>query len=559
MLSDSPSPDALKIASFRLRFAIACGLVLVTAGVYFQTLHQDFTNYDDNWYVTDNPHVKTGLSGENLRWAVTSFELCYWQPLTWMSLQFDSQFSGCKSWLFKLDNLILHLINTVLLFYLLERMTRSVWPSAFVAALFALHPLHVESVAWIVERKDVLSTLFWLLTLLFYFRYVRTSSKLAYGLAVLCMAAGLTSKPMLVTLPFVLLLMDYWPLRRLRRAVSPDHGLESPSADEIPVRKFLFLLIEKIPFFFLTVLSCLMTLYVNRVGGAMASAEVFSFPLRVQNALVSYCLYLMKMFWPVNLVVFYPLPDKPYSTGATVAAVVFLAGFTIFAVFQAVRRDRRWFLIGWLWYLGTLIPVIGLAQVGSQAMADRFTYIPLIGPFAIIAWSARELFRALKVHWLVPAVLAAGCLVLLAVGSFYQIGYWQNSITLHNRTVAVMPDNAAARMYLSTSYMEAKQFDRAVEQLKQMPPSFPNQWEVNENLGLCYFQLQNYQQSLIHLQKALQLNPKAEKSLVCLGCIYLQVGRIPEAKAVFEEVLKIQPGYLPAVQALQIIERAQKK
>ena len=437
----------------RLRLVILL-LVLGTLVVYLPVSHHGFSLYDDNDYVTENPMVQHGLTWNDIQWAFTSWYAANWHPVTWLSHMLDCQLFNLTPGGHHDVNVLFHIANTVLLLVLLLRLTGTIWPSAFVAALFAWHPLHVESVAWVSERKDVLSTFFALLTLLCYARYVigdkgqgtgnanikspaiRHLSR-HYWLALFFFALALMSKPMFVTLPFVLVLLDFWPLGRFR---GPGFGAW---------RK---LVLEKIPFFVLVIASCVVTFLAQKHGGAVIPLEKIPLGLRVENMLVAYALYLQKIFWPARLAVFYPFPPA-ISNSALAISVIPLVCISAIAWFNKNRYP--YLLAGWLWFLGTLVPVIGLVQVGSAAMADRYTYFPSIGIFLAVTLGIRDAsakFHVPKQAVAATAVLAAAdCLVL----THRQLGYWSSDISLFSHALAVTPDNDTARIDLGGAYQRA--------------------------------------------------------------------------------------------------------
>ncbi|MFP6637917.1 MAG: glycosyltransferase family 39 protein, partial [Nitrospinaceae bacterium] len=343
-----------------------------TLAVYWQVQDHEFNNFDDPEYITENWHVQTGLTGESVVWAFTTSHASNWHPMTWLSHMLDYEIYGDRPKGHLLTNVLLHITNALLLFVVLFRLTGAIWKSAFVAVLFALHPLNVDSVAWAAERKNVLSTLFWLLTLWGYIRYVNNPSIKKYGLVVLFLALGLMSKPMLVTLPFVLLLLDYWPLRRWK--IGNENGSLERIDNSIPITR---LILEKVPLLLLVIGSIITTLIVQKMGGAVKSFDIYPLKERIINALVSYLSYLHKMLWPSNLSVFYPYAEGALPVWEGIICGTVLVGITVLAVKWI--REAPYFAVGWFWYLGTLVPVIGIVQVGGQAMADRYAYVPLIG------------------------------------------------------------------------------------------------------------------------------------------------------------------------------------
>jgi protein O-mannosyl-transferase len=415
------------LASNRRTWLACLLLALATLAIYWPVRHYAFVEYDDDDYVSNNPVVRAGLSWSNFVWAFDDQHACNWHPLTWLSHMLDRQLFGAHPGPQHIVNVLLHTANAVLLFLVLLRMTGLPWRSAFVAVLFAWHPAHVESVAWIAERKDVLSTLFFLLTLLAYRRYTLRKNAMRFALVALFFVLGLMAKPMLVTLPFVLLLLDYWPLERL---CSP--------------RQFWPLVVEKIPLFALSAASCVVTFVVQKSNGAVASLESVSIYERLGNATLSYARYLGTLFFPVHLIVPYAI-----NPGTNVLAVCGAAIGLVFATIAAIEWGSRckYIPVAWFWYLGTLVPVIGIVQVGSQAMADRYTYIPSVGIFIAVVWGAAELLPRR-----VCAVAGVAVLALCAALTVRQLGYWKNSETLFKHTLAIDPANLDAVNGLAWTY-----------------------------------------------------------------------------------------------------------
>jgi hypothetical protein len=369
------------VRSKRLNLSICLFLTVASISTFWQVLYHEFVDYDDFQYVVENIHVRSGVTWEGIVWAFTATHMSNWHPLTWLSHMMDCQIYGMKAGMHHLTNLLIHVANTLLLFVILKRMTRALWRSAFVAALFALHPLHVESVAWIAERKDVLSTLFWVLTMLTYVRYVERPGLVRYVLVLLSFALGLMAKPMLVTLPFVLLLLDYWPLQRVRMGQSRAGDMPRINRSETigDQKVVVFRLIwEKAPFFLLAAASGTVTFLAQQSGGSVRSLDLLPIQIRLANALVAYIAYIGKMIWPFKLAVFYPHAGMP-PAWHVVGAGLLLACVSVMVIRAAQRSPYA--IAGWLWYLGTLVPVIGLVQVASLSMADRYTYVPLIGLF----------------------------------------------------------------------------------------------------------------------------------------------------------------------------------
>ena len=517
---------------FRLDVIICVFLVLATLIVYRGIQHYTFINYDDPSYVTENLHIKTGLSSENLQWAIRATHSFNWHPLTWLSHMLDVELYGLDAGGHHLTNVLFHIANTLLLFILLKGMTGALWPSAFAAALFALHPLHVESVAWVSERKDVLSTFFGLLTLISYKQYARQRSRAGYMLALLFFILGLMSKPMLVTLPFVMLLLDYWPLGR----VQFEDGLRLRPAGQTP--SVFSLLLEKAPFFILTAASCVVTYYAQQSGGAVQTIGRLPLALRIENAIISYVAYIGKMFWPTRLAVFYPYPEAA-AVWKVVAAAAVLAGVFILVVLQIRRRPYG--AVGWLWYVGTLVPVIGLVQVGSQAMADRYTYVPMIGLFIILAWGAAEIVGRwrLKPVWVAPA---AGLLLLaLMLTSRAQVGHWANSVTLYTHALEVTENNATAHNNLALALTDREKYPEALQHISAAVNLTPGNPSSFNNLGYVQMKQGRYEEAIRNFEQALVLYPGYWKAHQNLATVYLQSGKIDMAVSHYQAALAIAP------------------
>ncbi len=547
-------------------------LVLVTFTVYWNLYHCDFVNLDDPVYVTENSYVRSGITVDGIRWAFsTTSQAGFWHPLTWLSLMLDYEFYGLKPGGYHLTNLLLHIASTLLLFLVFRRMTKSLWPSAFVAALFALHPLHVESVAWIAERKDTLSTFFWMLTLCAYAYYTEKPAVHRYAVALLCFAFGLMSKPMLVTLPFVMILLDYWPLQRLyaqkttlnspeaaptmnagkrkgRERTSKKNPLKiniSPQNIQKPLNAkprqmgFLQLLQEKIPFFILTVIFSAIAFY------SQYETPIKTFPLasRLANALISYIVYIEKTLWPHDLAVFYPFPHIFPIWKATGAAILLL--LISIAVTLTVRRLACLF-VGWFWYAGTLLPVSGIIQVGKHAMADRYTYIPLIGLFIMAAWGIPELLK--KWQYRRPALFLSAALILLCLSviSWHQVGYWRDSITLFRHALSVTKDNDLAHNNLGTALREKGNIEEAIGHYREVLRIKPDDGEAHNNMGAALFAQGKIMESEFHLREALRFKPQEPEVYYNLGTVLSSQGKTGEAIRYFLEAVKIRPGYAEA-------------
>jgi len=526
-------------------------LALVTLLVYLPASRDGFVNYDDQDYVTENSAVQKGLTWTGIQWAFTTGHASNWHPLTWLSHMADCELFGLNPGAHHLVNVLFHTVNAVLLLLLLFRMTGALWPAAFVAALFAWHPLHVESVAWISERKDVLSTFFALLTLLAYARYAqhvtsdmcqvtRTNSASSpvtrhpsrfYWLALLFFALGLMSKPMLVTLPFVMLLLDYWPLHRL------SSGTGRPATA-------LHLAWEKWPFFLLTIVSCVVTFLVQsqRSGDAVASLELVPLHYRFCNALVSYGLYLLKMVWPVGLAVFYPLPGHlTWILMAAITSAVILVIISSF-VWQA-GRAHAYLPVGWLWFLGTLVPVIGLVQVGGAALADRYTYIPSIGVFIAVTFGLCDLadrFQFPKKAIATTAVLILATSLILTEN---QLRYWHDSETLFAHALAVTKNNHVAHVNLGVALEQKGKLNEALAEYRAAEQLAPELYHIHNNLGNLLDNLGHPNEALIEYRWAVLLNPSLPSLHNGEGMILAELGRFDEGLCQFKEASRLDPTY----------------
>ncbi len=500
-------------------FALAVSALLV----FWQVRNFDFVNYDDNKYVSENPHVLNGLTADNVIWAFTTGFAEFWHPLTWLSLMLDRQFLGPNPAGFHLTNLILHIANILLLFMVLKKMTGALWQSAFVAALFALHPLHVESVAWIAERKDVLSTFFWLLAMLAYSQYIKKPSAVRYLLTLLVFALGLMAKPMLVTLPFVFLLLDYWPLER-----------------KISWR----LLVEKIPFIVLSVASSVIAFIVQQSGRVVISFDRFPLKFRIGNVFISYVRYMEKLFLPAGLAAFYPHPLENVSVLYAVISAILLLAVTILVLRFA--QNHRYLVTGWFWYLGTLVPVIGFVQVGSQAYADRYTYITLTGLFIIIAWGMSELLA----KWIYRKIILGSSMVILltALGicAHRQTSYWKNSLALFSHAIEVTQNNYMAYNNRGNAYARSGRYPEAIDAYKQAVQIKPNFAEAHYNLGNVYSKLARFTEAINAYQLAIKNRPDFALAHYNLGNACYALSRYPEAVNAFEQAVKINPDYADA-------------
>ncbi len=496
-------------------------LVIATFAVYGQVINYDFISFDDMAYVVENPHVRTGLTSKNILWAFTSVHAGNWHPLTWLSHQTDVTLYGMNPGLHHLNNVIFHIANTLLVFLLFRKMGGSISQSGFAAALFALHPLHVESVAWVSERKDVLSTLFWLLTMTSYFRYVRYPGIRNYLTMLLCFMLGLMSKPMVITLPFVLLLMDYWPLRRVCTK---------------PLKSLLW---EKIPLFMLAAISLMITFFAQKEGGAVVSWEAYSLGTRAANALISYFSYIEKMFCPSSMAIYYPYP--PFIPWwKTAGAGVLLISVSLMTVLNV--RQYPYLTVGWFWYLGTLVPVIGLIQVGTQAMADRYFYIPSVGLLIMMVWGIPEFFRTSTRGQKILSVIAATYLLILMPITWIQVRYWTDSLALFTHAIDVTENNAMAYMNMGVASSHQGKKAEAVKYYTEALRLAPGQVEILNKLALVLKDLGKTNEAIQRLSEALRLKPDDIETLNNLGVVLKDSGKIDEAIRYFSEALQLKPG-----------------
>jgi len=518
----------------RKEIIICLFLVAATLSVYLQVINYDFVYFDDELYVIDNPNVKAGLNRESIIWAFSADYAGNWHPLTWLSHMLDIELYGLNPIGHHLTSIQIHIINTVLLFILLNWMTEAVWPSSFVAALFALHPLHVESVAWVAERKDVLCAFFWILSILAYVRYTRNKSKTNYLLIVVLFAFGLMSKPMIVTLPFTLLLLDFWPLSRFK----PKAYKTQTSACQISMA----LILEKVPLFALSAVSSIITFSIQQHGGVIASLESIPLTMRISNALVSYISYIIKMFWPINLAFFYPY-HKLMIWNVLLSGILLLC---VSALITFAARRLPYLVTGWLWYLGTLVPVIGIVQTGCQSMADRYTYVPLIGIFIIIAWGMRDIAAKWQSQRILLPIFSGIALIFFMTCTWFQAGHWQNGITIFKHTLNVTKNNCVANCELGHALMRNGKLDEAVIQFCKALKINPNYEEAHANLGCTLARQGNISDAIYHYNKALLINPDNVKAHNNLGVLLAGKGKFNDAFYHYKEALRINPKYAGA-------------
>jgi tetratricopeptide (TPR) repeat protein len=513
-----------------LLWAAALVLAAVTVLVYWPVRHYPFIGFDDPGYVTENPRVTGGLTLDAVRWSLTSGYFANWHPLTWISHMVDVQLFGMNAGAHHSVNVVLHVANTLLLFAVFFRMTGAIGRSAVVAALFAVHPMHVESVAWVSERKDVLSTFFWLLTMWAYLAYTRAPSPRRYALVVVSFALGLMSKPMLVTLPCVLLLLDVWPLRR---AV----------VGESPTAVWLRLVYEKVPLFALAAASSVITYLVQRTAGAVESLTVLPLSVRASNAILAYWSYISKLAWPTGLALLYTYP-KTLFVGGVLAVLVGLIVVSI-AVGRAART-RPYLLVGWLWFLGTLVPVIGIVQVGKQPMADRYSYVPSIGLFVMVAWGTTELLQRLSAPRAVSTALSLAAIAIFAVLGRQQVERWQSPVVLWQHTIEVTYDNYLAENNLGWDLALAGRPGEAIPHYQEAIRLSPRFVGGYTNLALALVAVGKYDDAIAQFGEALRIAPQHYLAHGHLGFALTHQGRLDEAVAQFTEAIRLKSDYVEA-------------
>ncbi len=500
-------------------------LTLATFAVYFQVHNFKFMTFDDSDYVYKNPNIQNSITFKSIQWALTARYALNWHPLTWLSHMLDWQLYGSNPAGHHLTNLIFHILNTLLLFLVLKRMTNALWQSAFVAALFALHPLHVESVAWVAERKDVLSTFCWILTMWAYLRYVKQPGVIRYLLTMLVFALGLMAKSMLVTIPFVLLLLDYWPFDRIKR---------------VDWKTISQLIWEKIPFVILSAASAVLTFIAQQSGGAVVSFVGLPIKYRIYSAFISYIEYIRIMIWPAGLAFFYPHPGLKVSIlYALISAVLLLAATVLVLLFT---KNHRYLFTGWFWYLGTLVPVIRFIQIGEQAMADRYTYITLTGLFIIIAWGLPQLLEKLLsaspqrkfILWTSSLIV----LFALTVCTYLQTQYWKDTITVCQRALAVTKDNCNAHFCMTKELLEQGRIDEAIWHNSEAIRIKPNYIEALNGLGAALYEAGRVDEAVVYYKKAIEIDPHTFMANVNLGVALASKGKFNEAIEHYEIAMR---------------------
>jgi len=532
-----------------LKSIICLALIVAILSVYWQVTGNQFVTFDDYTYVAGNPNVRAGLTKQSLIWSFTKFHSGNWHPITWISHMFDCEMFGLKPGMHHLTNLIFHIANTLLIFLVFGKMTGALWRSAVVAALFAFHPLHVESVAWVAERKDVLSTFLWMLTMWAYIRYSGRPSLARYILILIFFILGLMSKPMLVSLPFVMLLMDYWPLGRLQSRL-PEKEVRL-KLTRLPLFR---LILEKIPLFALAAVISIVAFFAQ--GEAVQPIEDCPAGLRMANALVSYVIYIRKMFWPNDLSVFYPYPQTiPFWQVA--GSGLFIISLSV--LFFKMAQKRPYAAVGWFWYLGTLVPVIGLVQVGNQAMADRYTYIPLIGLFMIIGWGIPDLLGKWTQRKYGNAISAGLLILVLCVCTWLQIRHWKDSIALFSHAIDVTDDNWMAHNNIGFPLVQQGRNSDAIAHFSEAVRIKPDYAEAHVNLANTYGLQRRFEEAIRHFSEALKIKPDFVDAHINLGVISGRRGNLDKAISHFEAVLRINPDDIRARQNLEYALRLKRR
>jgi tetratricopeptide (TPR) repeat protein len=524
----------LSILKKRSEAIIILFLAVMILAVYWPVQQYKFINYDDTGYVTKNDLVRSGISVTGVKEAFYTFQMGNWHPLTMISHMLDWQLFGNKAGGHHWMSVIIHIFNTVLLFLFLRMATGTIWRSAFVAALFAVHPINVESVAWISERKNVLSTFFCILTMILYVWYTKSPDWKRYFPVLFSFSLGLMSKPMLVTLPFVLLLMDYWPLKRT--VIKTRNGnQEELSALIVKKQKMRFLIIEKIPLFFLSAISAFITLYAQKAVSAVMALESFPIPYRIGNAVISYVSYIRKMFWPLDLAVFYPF-NYTMSSSHVILGVLLIVAITIFVCIYF--RRFPYFTVGWFWYLGTMIPVIGLVQVGSQAMADRYAYVPFIGLFVMLTWGLASYFKKIvqtKILIIIPILIISTLIIV----THLQLKNWRDSYTIFYHAVNVTKNNAFAHSALAGELLIRNQTKEAMIHAQKSLELNPKSYDTLIRLAWAYSNNNEPEKAIEALRKAIEINTKVPRAYDDIYNIYIRMGKKKEALDEYRNALKV--------------------
>ncbi len=551
-------PDPGVLVRYQSRsWILALALVVATIALYAPVRQHPFVNYDDDAYVTENAHVQSGLNWDTIKWAFTTYEFVNWHPLTWISHALDYQ-------MFQLDpgghhetNVVLHVVNVLLLFWVLLRATGSPGLSLMVAALFAWHPVNVESVAWISERKNLLSMLFFLLALSAYRWYAREPRVTRYGAVAALFALGLMAKPQVITFPFVLLLWDYWPLQRMFADRTEPSGNLAP----IPAKSFSWLILEKLPLFAICLASAVITLRAERTGGTLSGIYFHPFPVRLQSAILSYVRYLGKAFWPSGLALYYPYPSgDSLALWRVIAASAILLAVTALVI---AGRRRRYLLVGWLWFLGTLVPMIGLMQVGIQAMADRYAYLSFIGLFIMVCWGVAEWAKQRHISSAILAAVSVVALLALAIMTRRQVSYWDDNVKLWSHAVAVTRNNYVAEDHLGGALLADGQLEAAMPHFYRAVAINPDDPDSNLNIGGYEQQQGNFPKAIAQYNKVIRATQDSAvlnagvrvKAFDNMGYVYRELGDLPHARESFEGAVASDPQFAKAWIGLGLVDQ----
>lgn len=511
-------------------FSIYPILALLTIAIYWPATSNQFVAFDDQLYVTENTNVINGLTWQGVYWAFTSFDVANWHPVTWLSHQLDVSLFGLNAKAHHATNILLHTVNTLLLLFLLVRLTGALWRSVLVAVIFALHPVHVESVAWVAERKDLLCAFFFLLTIHAYIRYTQCVRWFSFLPVAMLFTLSLMAKPMSVTLPFVLLLLDWWPLQRIGK---------------IPLRSIV---LEKLPLILLSGISCAVTILAQRAGGAVITVYKLNILERIGNASSAYLLYLWKMIWPHDLAILYPLPSTlPFRLAAFGAVVIIL----IVIVAYRQRNIRPYLLVGWFWYLGMLVPVIGLVQVGVQSHADRYTYLPLVGSCIVIVWGMHDISAGWRYGHRVLILLTAGLIAMFAFQTRQQVFIWRDSETLFRHAIAVTSDNYVMHMNLGIALWDQNKRDEAISEYRKAIKIRPNYADQHFILANALFVQGDFEEAAHEYQTTLTLRPAFPFAHTNRGMALQKIGRLEEAVVEYSEGLRLMPNDYKASENLQ--------
>jgi tetratricopeptide (TPR) repeat protein len=529
----------------KLKYSLCMLLVVITAITYCKSISNEFINYDDNYYVTDNANVQNGLTINSIVWAFKETSMINYHPMTWLSHIVDYELYGTNPVGHHMTNIVLHILNSLLLFTFLTYATKKTWESFFVAALFAIHPLHVESVAWIAERKDLLSAFFGFTALIAYLSYVKRPAAIRYLLVFISYLLGLMSKPMLVTLPYVMLLVDYWPLGRFksmnRDTLTFDDG--STNGPGAQCHRWKQIIIEKIPFILLSTVFCFITYYTQQKAQAVLSFEKIGLFSRIANALVAYATYMMKMVLPVRLAIIYPTTVTVPLWQISVSLFVLTV---LTALFVGLKRNYPYLLVGWLWFLGTLVPVIGIVKAGDISMADRYTYIPLVGLFVIITWGASDILEKCRSKKMVVSGLIIATIAVLSAVTMNQLTYWKNSKALFTHALDVTTNNCKAHNNLGVALAQQGNIDEAVAHFIKSYEICPTHDDAYFNLGYVFESKGNRDEAVIEYEKALKVNPRHAKAHYSLGELYARRGNFDAAAGHFQQAALSDPNNVKA-------------